>query len=139
MKRKIPANTAYFTYHDANPKNKCTGDCVIRAISTAMNLTWEEVSENLFKYMMKYKQMMSDPKCYTKYLEDNGWIKCSQPKKVNNTKYTGEEFCDRIASSKYVYICHIGSHHLTVIKDNKVMDTWNCSRDKVGVYWKKAV
>ena len=28
-KRKLPENNRYFTYHNANPKDRVTGDCVV--------------------------------------------------------------------------------------------------------------
>ena len=33
---KIPENTPSFTYYNANPKNRKTDDCVVRALCTAL-------------------------------------------------------------------------------------------------------
>ena len=40
--RRYP-NTSTFVYHNANPKKKLTTDCVIRALSTAMEKPYQEV------------------------------------------------------------------------------------------------
>ena len=96
MKRKIPQNTKYFTYHNANPKGKITADCVVRALSLAMKKSWDEVLTDLYTYALKYKQMLNDDVLYKKYLKDNGWVILKQPRKWDNTKYTGVEFCQEL-------------------------------------------
>ena len=87
-------NTKWFTYNNVNPKNKINGDCVIRSIANAMNKTWDEVNEDLFKYSVKYKTILNDKHTYEKYLKDNNWIKCKQPRKDNNKRYTGKDIID---------------------------------------------
>ena len=150
MRRKLPENTEYFTYYDANPKGKKTGDCVIRALSTAMYKSWDEVLTDLYKYALKYKQMLDCPQLYEKYLKDNGWIKLKQPRKIDNTKYTGKEFCQELqegccfnydngVSVKETdnIIAHIGGHHIVAIIDGTIRDTWNSSYGCIGVMWVK--
>lgn len=134
-------NTKWFTYNNVNPKNKINGDCVIRAIANAMNKTWDEVNEDLFKYSVKYKTILNDKHTYEKYLKDNNWIKCKQPRKDNNKRYTGKEFVDYLTklndtSNK---IMLIGCHHMSCIvyknKQIKIEDIWDCSDGCVGNYW----
>lgn len=150
MKRKLPQNTQYFTYYDANPKGKKTGDCVIRALATAMRKTWDEVLTDLYEYAMKYKQMLNDDTLYKKYLKDNGWVMLKQPRKLDNTKYTGFEFCEELQDgSCFTFdngiqidetnniIAHIGGHHIVAIIDGKIMDTWNSSGGCIGNIWIK--
>ena len=142
MKRKIPFDTAYFHYYNANPKDKQTADCVIRAISTATNKSWDDVLSELYQVALKHKLMLNDKKCYKKYLESLGWVQEKQPRKADNTKYTGKEFCNLLdnKNSKTI-IAHIGTHHLVCIKkhagSHKIFDTWNSSYDRIGTYWVK--
>lgn len=143
-KRKIPSNTQYFTYYNANPKDKTTGDCVIRAISKAMDKSWDEVFNALCDITKKYKLMPNDRKCYNRYLKDNGWVECSQPRKWDNTKYTGKEFCNYLDETEAgtSVIAHIGSHHIVAIVEDyrnihKIYDTWNSSSHCIGKYWVK--
>ena len=150
MKRRIPKETKYFTYYDANPKHKKTGDCVIRALATAMRKSWDEVLTDLYNYALKYKQMLNDDALYKKYLKDNGWIMLKQPRKYDNTKYTGIEFCEELQDgSSFKYddnlcidevdniIAHIGGHHIVAIIDGKITDTWNSSGGCIGNIWIK--
>lgn len=134
-------NTKWFTYNNVNPKNKINSDCVIRAIANAMNKTWDEINEDLFKYSVKYKTVLNDNHTYEKYLKDNNWIKCKQPKKENNKKYTGKEFVDYLNKTKGISnkIISIGAHHLScIIYTNgqyKIEDTWDCTDNCIGSYW----
>lgn len=150
MKRKIPRNTKYFNYYNANPKDKKTGDCVIRALSIAMKKSWDDVLTDLYHYAMKYKQMLNDDMLYKKYLKDNGWIMLKQPRKYDNTKYTGFEFCEEIQDgSSFKHddgyeidevdniIAHIGGHHIVAIIDGKITDTWDSSGGCIGNIWIK--
>lgn len=146
MKRKIPMDTPYFHYYNVNPKDKCTNDCVIRALAVAMDKTWDEVFNDLVELAKKYKLMPNDDKIYTRYLKANGWVKHKQLRKDDNTKYDGSEFCDYFNDEMYDSIktpifARIGTHHVTCFKriDDtfKIWDIWNCSRKYVGVYWTK--
>lgn len=140
-------DTSTFHFHNANPKNKITGDCVIRAISTAMERPYNEVYKELFEFSVKYGYMLNDKKCYEKYLEAQGWTKHAQPRKDDNTKYTGWEFCERLSTDitavGKTIIAHIGGHHLVCIKEtgrcgyHKVHDHWNSTDGCIGNYWTK--
>lgn len=138
MKRKIPEDTNIFHYYNRNPKDKLTNDCVIRAIATATEKTWGEVYNTLCEMGLKYGLMPNDPKCYERYLKELGWVKHNQPRKDDNTKYSGSEF---VKTTEYrniknnAVIAKIGSHHMTVIVNGKIYDTWNCSGNKIGNYW----
>lgn len=132
--RKIPENTKSFKFYNANPKNRRTSDCVIRAICTATNQSWDDVAKGLFEYVLKHKVSMESTECYSKYLADNGWVKQKQPRKVDGTKYTGVEF---VRKFKCVCVAHIGGNHIVCIKDGKVYDTWDSTDGCIGNYWIK--
>ena len=140
MKRKIPEDTNTFHFYNINPKNKITNDCVVRAIATATNKTWGEVYNVLCEIGLKYGLMPNDPKCYERYLKELGWVKHNQPRKDDNTKYSGSEFvktAEYRAIKDTSVIAKIGSHHMTVIVNGMIYDTWNCTYNKVGNYWTK--
>ena len=131
---KIPEDTSTFRYYNANPKNKHTTDCVVRAICTELNQSYEQTAKELTDLWLKTGNHISDVKCYGKYLESKGYIKNKQPRKTNNRKYTGTEF---VQVFKDVCVAHIGGHHMVCIKDGKVLDTWNSTRGSIGNYWTK--
>lgn len=134
-------DTSTFRFYNANPKNKITADCVIRAICTAMERPYNEVYKELFEFSVKCGLMLNDKKCYEKYLEAQGWRKHAQPRKEDNTKYTGVEFCREVREYTFNYpdrmIAHIGGHHLVAIVYGRVWDIWDSTDGCIGNYWTK--
>lgn len=119
-----------------NPKKKKTSDCVIRAIALATNSSWEYVYSKLAEQGIKQGLMINDGKNWQKYLEDLGYIKQKMPRRNDRTRYTLEEFCVELAEEDTTYIIKLAGH-LTVVKNKKVYDTWNCTYKSVGNYWSK--
>lgn len=130
-------DTHYFHYHNENPKLNICGDCVVRAIARGMNKPWDEVYKDLCDIGFKKKLMPNNKKVYYKYLKDNGWIQCKQPRFEDNTKYSAVDFCEKIARYDRRYIANIGTEHIVAIVSCKVNDIWNSSNNKIGVYWYK--
>lgn len=128
-------NTDTFTYHNANPKGRITGDCVVRAICTALNASWEDTLSELTELALKIKEMTNDKKCFSKYLESKGFVKHSQPHKPDGSKYTGSEFCSMLPVGHKPIVAMIGGHHVVCIKDKKVLDIWDSTEKCIGNYW----
>ena len=147
-KEKYP-DTATFHYYNANPKNKLTTDCVIRAICTATTFSYEKVLRDLTELQIKTGYDMSDELCYGKYLKSLGWRKQKQPRKWDNTKYTGEQFCDQVMRYDnglgegdyeiHRIIAHIGGGHIVAIMSGQVWDTWDSTSGCIGNWWTKEV
>lgn len=131
-KNKYP-ETEYFHYININPKNRITGDCTFRAIASATGKSWEDVVMEMAQFSIKTGYSINDKKGIEKYLDSIGWIKLKQPKKLDNTKYTGKEYIREFNPD--CIICTMGSHHLTCIIDGKVNDIWDCSDGCVGNIW----
>lgn len=131
--QKYP-DTSTFRFYNANPKNRAGGDCVIRAICTALNQSWEKTVRELTEVGIKHGYVLNDKKTYEKYLESKGWVKHKQPKKTDGTKFTGKEFCRRISPDEK-YIAHIGGHHIVAIINGKVYDIWDSTDGCIGNYW----
>lgn len=123
-----------FIKYNNNPKQNKTNDCVIRSISLALNKSWEDVYKDLCNLGCKKALMPNDNKTWQAYLKQLGYTKEKMPKKLNNKRYTLQEFADKIAKENFIYIISIAKH-LTVIKNKKLYDTWDCSYKCVGNYW----
>ena len=135
MKRqdKYP-ETSTFHYFNANPKNRITDDCVIRAISTALEIPYNTVVMEMAELQCKTGYDYSSKKGIEEYLKIKGWVKHAQPRKADNTKYTGKEFCER-ARNYENYIAMIGGHHIVAIVKAKVYDIWDSTDGCIGNYW----
>ena len=151
--QKYP-ETATFHYHNANPKNRITGDCRIRAISVACEVPYNQVVMDLAKIQCETGYDQCANQGISILMEQYGWTKHKQPRKPDNTKYTGKEFCevlqkwlheeevhgmmyeDGIVISPRIF-CNIGGHHEVAIVDGKVWDIWNSTGGCIGNYWTK--
>ena len=94
MKReqKYP-ETQTFHYYNANPKNRITGDCRIRAISVACEVPYNQVVMDLAKIQCETGYDQTANQGISILMKKYGWTKCKQPRKPNGKKYTGKEFC----------------------------------------------
>ena len=145
--QKYP-DTTTFHYFNANPKNRVTGDCVFRAICTALEQTWEQTVMEMAELSCKTGYAINDTKGIAKYIELKGWTKMKQPRKADNTKYTGEEFCrllnKDIQAVGQKIVANIGGNHTVCIKETdgiygtfKVHDIWDSTDGCIGNYWIK--
>lgn len=137
-------DTKTFHFFNANPKNRVGGDCVVRALCTAMGQTWEQTIRELTELGIKHGYVLNDPKLFPKYLESKGWQKARQPRKPDNTKYTGVEFCEELQKGRTWLIgdhskvvANIGGHHVVAIIWGQVWDTWNSTGGCIGNFWVK--
>ena len=149
-KAKFP-DTSTFHYHNANPKNKITTDCVIRELSVGMEKPYEDVVMEMAKFQCETGFDMSSTEGIDRYLQKNGWIRCKQPKKSDGKKYTGKEFCLTLSHPIYseelnLYtlpfnwhrvIADCGGHHIVAVVEGQVWDTWNSTGGSIGIVWVK--
>ncbi len=150
-RQKYP-DTPVFHYYNANPHNRITGDCTIRAICTALEIPYTNVVMEMAK--LQCETGYDADSLIDRYLKAKGWTKNKQPRKEDNTKFTGVEFCtillnyiddeniqgamtdDGIEINKRI-IANIGGHHIVAIIDGKINDIWNSSNGCIGNYWTK--
>ena len=136
-------DTDVFHYWNANPKNRITGDCTFRAISSALGKTWEPTVMEMAELSCRTGYAINDNKGIERYLKEQGWEKHPQPRKPNGRKYTGREFCEdiqdiRSQNHKYCHqrlIAKIGGHHIVAIGYGRIYDIWDCSEKCIGNYW----
>ena len=112
-----------FHYYNVNSKNKITTDCVTRDIATALKQDYNKTVMELAEMQCETGYNYEDKKLYDKYLQNKGWVKHPQPCKVDNTKYTGKEFCTQltkynILSADKSIIANIGGNHIVCIKEH---------------------
>lgn len=121
--------------NNANPKNKKTSDCVIRAITLATGKDYYEVLDEIILVSKKTGFMITDKKCIEKYLEQLGYTKYKQPRKLNNTKYLVGEIME-VTKAKNVIVSCAG--HLTVVVNGVLNDIWDCRYKCISNYYVKS-
>ena len=139
-------DTSTFHFYNANPKNRITGDCRIRAIAVACEIPYNQVVQELADIQIETGYDQTSNQGLDILLKRHGWAKRKQPRKWDNTKYTGKEFCkaqqgwreehDGIVLADRI-VANIGGHHIVAIVDGKVWDIWNSTSGTIGNYWTK--
>lgn len=138
-------DTSTFHNFNANPKNRITGDCRIRAIAVACEVPYNKVVMDLARIQCETGYDQCTNQGIDILLKEYGWIKQKQPRKKDNTKYTGEEWCKLLQKDPFVVIggarvvANIGGHHMVAIVDGKVWDTWDSTDGCIGNYWIKRI
>lgn len=115
-----------------NP-NKCginTGDCVIRALSIAMDKDWNEVYVDLCAVGYSMCDWGNANRCWSEYLRYYGY-KCKAIPYENNSRYTVRDFAADHTDGSFVVAT--GSHVVAVI-DGSYYDTWD-SGNEVPIYY----
>ena len=103
-----------------NPANARVGDCVIRAISTALGQDWVKTYAELCVQGLMFCDLPSSNAVWGSYLAHKGYKRFAIPNDCNC--YTVEDFCKD--HPKGTYILGTGTHALTV-NDCDHFDSWN--------------
>ena len=106
--------------HNENPVNARVGDCVIRAISTALNQDWVKTYAELCVQGLMFCDLPSSNAVWGSYLARKGYKRYVIPNDCNC--YTVEHFCKD--HPKGTFILGTGTHALTVINGDH-FDSWN--------------
>ena len=110
-----------FIEYNANPRGINTGDCVIRAISKAIDTDWEKVYMALTVKGLE-KAMWGDTNAvWEKYLRENGFEQQVLPDTCPDC-YTIADFADDHRTG--TFIVATGSHVVTV-QDGNYFDSWD--------------
>lgn len=64
-----------YIFYNPNPEGKSTGDCVIRALTKALNKSWEQVYVELCLQGYILGDMPSSNSVWSSYLKHNGFKK----------------------------------------------------------------
>ena len=127
----------YIHYND-NPFNLDVGDCVVRAISVALNYNWYMVHDELSFLSRKMADMPSSNRVWKEYLRQKGWIERTVDINCPNC-ITLKDFCRTHPRGRYIVsLCEMslaqnniivtGSHVVSVI-DGDYYDTWDSGAD----------
>lgn len=118
-----------FIQANPNPKSARVGDCVIRAITIAVNSVWEKVYSELCAYGFVMCDMPSSNAVWSQYLKDRGYVREIIDEPCDGC-YTIRDFCADYPDG--TYILGTGSHVVAVI-DGNYYDTWD-SGGEVPIY-----
>ena len=122
-----------FRYYNPNPLNKLVGDCTIRAISLALNESWENIFIDLSLLAFQMRDMPSANEVWGQYLKNKGY-KRNIISEDCPLCYTISDFCKEYNTG--TYILGTGKHVVTVI-DGNYYDAWDSGHKHPMYYWTK--
>ena len=120
---------SYIKYNP-NPKKAQVGDCVIRALTLALDLDWERAYVKLVVHGFKKADMPSANHVWGSLLLENGFKRYALPNTCPDC-YTIKDFCKDYPVG--LYVVATGTHTLTVINGN-YYDSWD-SGEQVPIYF----
>ncbi len=122
-----------YIYDNPNPLGKKVGDCVIRALSRALGMTWDEVAIDLSMMELALKDMQNADAVWGEYLELNGFRKGILPYPCPNC-INVKQFCEMFPRGTYVVAT--GFHVIAVI-DGNYYDREDTGGETLIYFWEK--
>lgn len=119
--------------YNANPIHARVGDCVIRAISKAMEKDWDETYIDLCLEGLIEKDMPSSNSVWGKYLKGKGFQRHIIPTDCPEC-YTVSDFCDDYRQGTYILAL---SGHVVAVKDGNYYDSFDSGSETPIYYWER--
>jgi hypothetical protein len=124
---------ANFIEYNANYQGKRVGDCTVRAISKALNQSWQETYSGIAIQGMLMANMPSGNAVWGAYLRHKGFERHIIPNTCPDC-YTLADFCKDYPKGTYV-VCFDG--HVATVIDGKVYDSWDSRNETPIYYWSR--
>lgn len=114
-----------------NPRGQRVGDCAIRAVAAALNLSWERAYYLVTIKGYDMADMPSSNAVWGAVLKDHGFTRKVVPDTCPEC-YTAEDFCND--HPKGIYVLGFGEHTATAI-NGCIYDSWDSSQEVPQYYW----
>lgn len=114
-----------YRYYNANPQDRLIDDCVLRSISVAEGISWNECQEKLSYLANKEAMLLNDVEFVERYLDER------YPRKCHHEMTVGK-FARECPRGHFVATM---DGHITAIIDNVIVDTFDCSKRSMKCCW----
>lgn len=119
--------------YNPNPCGRRVGDCAVRAVAKALDVSWEAAYLMLTLNGLQMCDMPSADSVWGATLRQNGFHR----EAISNSCpdcYTAEEFCKEFPTG--VYVLGFGGH-TACVKDGTLFDAWDSSQEVPQYFWTK--
>lgn len=115
--------------YNANPCGKSIGDCAVRAVSVALDLSWYEAYDLLCEEGRHMCNLPSADEVWSAVLMQNGFVR-----EILRRPQTAEQFCR--AHPRGVFVLAFGGH-VAAVRDGVLLDSWNSgSETPIYYFWR---
>lgn len=121
-------------YFNPNPKAKAVGDCPVRAICKALDMSWEQAYTSLALQSFMLADMPNADDVWGRYLHEHGFRRHLIPDDGLGA-YTVADFAADNPSG--TYILSMPGRHVLCVQDGDWFDSWDSGGECPGYYWQK--
>lgn len=122
-----------YKYYNPNPAGRSVGDCSIRAISRALNISWDDAYDLVAQAGKSMADMPSSDSVWGAVLRRHGFYRQILPNRCPDC-YTAEEFCNDNPIG--IFVLGFGGHVATVV-NGILYDSWDSSQEIPQYYWSR--
>lgn len=122
-----------YKYYNPNPAGRSVGDCSIRAISRALNISWDDAYDLVAQAGKNMADMPSSDSVWGAVLRRHGFYRQILPNRCPDC-YTAEDFCNDNPIG--IFVLGFGGHVATVV-NGILYDSWDSSQEIPQYYWSR--
>lgn len=117
--------------YNVNPISARVEDCAIRAVSVALDVSWDDAFDMIADNAKAMGSVMHNDAAWGSVLRQHGFERAIIPNTCPDC-YTVRDFCAEHPKGRFVL--GTGSHAVAVINGNYV-DTWDSGNEIPVYYW----
>lgn len=117
--------------YNPNPTGRNVEDCAVRALSKALNISWEDAYALIASAGFAMGDMMHSNSVWGAVLRQHGFYRKAIPDTCPDC-YTAEDFCKD--NPKGIYVLGFGRHVATVV-NGQLFDSWNSENEIPQFVW----
>ncbi len=122
-----------YRYRNPHPEGKRVTDCVVRAITIAVEGDYLEVRKHLNRIKKELKETSyQNRKFIDKYTKLNGWKKISFPAVKGVPRLRGKDFVKQYPEGTYILKL---ARHVVAVVDGVYLDTWDSTEKMIYNAW----
>lgn len=122
-----------YAFYNPNPAHKRVGDCTVRAISKALDQSWETTFLGLVLKSLAMFDMPSANDVWGAYLREKGFTRQIIPDTCPDC-YTVSDFAADHPAGTYILAL---PKHVVCVQDGVLYDSWDSQEETPLYYWKR--
>ena len=123
-----------YAYYNPNPTNKSVGDCPVRALSMALEQSWEQTYVELALKGFCLGDMPNADSVWGPYLRDRGFTRHLLPDTCPDCYTVADFAADHPVG---LFILSMPGRHVLCVQDGQWFDSWDSGGEVPVYYWTK--